>query len=229
MERGWRTAVARLLIIEDDDAMRGLLRDRLEDAYQIIDTGDPEQAIALALQEKPDAILLDLMMPKFSGFEVCQTLHSLSFTQQIPIFIVSGEDATKYAAFCRNLGSSGFFEKPVDFVQLKASLAAVLRDKRAERRRELRVRLNVILKLRGKDRHGTSFELFTTSLNVSANGFLCGCAAELEKDATVEVFLCREGEHFAGLARAVRADWRDTPCPHYGFCFVEKPANWVLR
>ena len=49
MQREQVTGVPRILIIDDDETMRGLLRDRLEDAYQIIDTGDPEQAIALAL------------------------------------------------------------------------------------------------------------------------------------------------------------------------------------
>jgi putative two-component system response regulator len=90
----------RILIIDDDESMRTLLRDRLGASYQIIETGDPEQAIALALQHKPDAVLLDLMMPNFSGFEVCQTLNTLSFTQQIPILIMSGQAATKYTVFC---------------------------------------------------------------------------------------------------------------------------------
>jgi DNA-binding response OmpR family regulator len=53
---------------------------RLKNSYKIIDSGSPEEALALALQYKPAAILLDLMMPKYSGFEVCQTLSSLSFT-----------------------------------------------------------------------------------------------------------------------------------------------------
>ena len=219
----------RILIIDDDDNMRGLLRDRLEQAYKIIDTGDPEQAIALALEHKPDAILLDLMMPKFSGFEVCQTLAALSFTQQIPIFIVSGEAAEKYKAFCQNLGAAGYFEKPVDFDQLKAALAASLTDKRAERRTEVRIRLNVSLKLRGKDRHGMPFDLLTTTENVSANGFLCSCTAALERDATLDVFLCREGEHHVGVARAVRAEWRDTAYPRYGFRFMKHPTEWVLQ
>jgi DNA-binding response OmpR family regulator len=219
----------RILIVDDDEAMRGLLRDRLEDTYQIFDTGDPEQAIALALQHKPDAILLDLMMPRFSGFEVCQTLTALSFTQQISIFIVSGEAASKYKAFCQNLGAAGYFEKPVDFNQLRACLAAVLRDKRAERRAEPRVRLNVILKLRGKDKYGIPFELFTTTENVSANGFLCGCTAALEKDGILDIFLCNEGEHYAGTARVVRTESSDTPCPRYGFRFVKKPAEWILQ
>ena len=54
----------KVLIVDDDDAVRGLLCMRLSDTYQIIETGDPEQALALALEHKPDAILLDLLMPE---------------------------------------------------------------------------------------------------------------------------------------------------------------------
>ena len=219
----------RILIIDDDETIRDLLRVRLEDAYEIMDTPDPEEAIALSLQYKPDAILLDLRMPKFSGFEVCQTLTCLSFTKQIPIFIISGEAATKYKAFCQNLGAAGYFEKPIDFDQLRACLAIALQQKRPEHRAEARIRLDLILKLRGTDRDGTPFELVTTTENVSANGFLCGCTAALEKDAIVEVFLCSEGEHHVGAARAVRAEWRETPYPRYGFRFVNKPTEWLLH
>lgn len=219
-----------ILIVDDDSAMRGLLRDRLEDIYRIVDTGDPEQAIALALEHKPDAVLLDLMMPNFSGFEVCQSLSSLSFTQRIPIFIVSGEPATKYKTFCQNLGAVGYFEKPVDFAQLLASLATELQNKREERRIEVRVRLNVFLKLRGKDRHGTAFELLTVTENVSANGFLCRCTVALETDATLDVFVCHKGEHHAGTARVVRSEWPDTLYTRYGFRFMNKKPNvWVLQ
>ena len=85
--------MSRILIIDDDQAVRGLLRQRLEGLYDIADTGKPEDALAMALQFKPDCILLDLMMPKFSGSELCQTLASLSYTRQIPILIVYNASA----------------------------------------------------------------------------------------------------------------------------------------
>jgi DNA-binding response OmpR family regulator len=221
--------VARILIVDDDEGMRDVIRARLEDSYEIIDTGDPDRALAMALEHKPDAILLDLLMPKFSGFEICQTLASLSLTQQIPILIVSVEAAARYKAFCENLSAVGYFDKPIDFEQLRARLTAVLRNKRPERRTEVRVRLSAALKLRGKDKYGTPFELATTTENVSANGFLCACTAALEKDATVEVFLCSAGEPCVGTARAVRADCSSTPYPRYGFRFVAKVGPWILQ
>lgn len=218
----------KLLIVEDDRAMRDLLRGHLEDEYEIIDTGDASEALALALQQKPDCVLLDLVMPKFSGFELCQTLASVSLTQLIPIFIISGEPAEKYKAFCQNLGAVEYFEKPVDFSRLKARLADVLKAKQPERRTEVRIRLRVVLRLEGTDTSGAKFEAVATTEDVSAGGFFCGCPAQLEKDSVVKVFLSQE-ERYIGQARAVRFERRNTASPHYGFRFVEKPSRWILQ
>src|ERR1700682_359573 len=95
----------KILIVDDDRSMRSLLRVRLSDAYQVFDTEDPEQALALALEHKPDAVLLDLMMPKFSGFELCQSLRSLTYTSTIPILVITGETEAKYKDHCANLGA----------------------------------------------------------------------------------------------------------------------------
>jgi DNA-binding response OmpR family regulator len=79
----------KILIVDDDEATLKLMRIRLSEAYEPICTRDPEQALGLALEHKPDAILLDLMMPKFSGFELCQSLRSLSYTYAIPIIVIT--------------------------------------------------------------------------------------------------------------------------------------------
>jgi DNA-binding response OmpR family regulator len=219
-----------ILIVDDDEAMRGLIRERLEDAYKIIDTGNPQDALSLALQSKPDCILLDLMMPEFSGFELCQTLASLSFTRLIPIFVITGEPAARYKDSCMSLGAKEYFEKPLNFGQLRSRLAAVLESKQHERRAEVRVRLRALLKLRGTATSGRKFELLTTTDDVSASGFLCGCHALLERDATVEVWLRSAGvELHVGRARMVRVEWPNTAWQRHGFRFVEKPHDWILR
>lgn len=219
----------RLLIVDDDSAVRKVLRFRLKDSYEIIDTGSPEEALALALQQKPDAILLDLMMPKYSGFEVCQALSSLSFTQMIPIFIVSGESAQQYRDFCKNLGAKGYFQKPVDFEDLEGRLASVIGSKRLDRRSEARVKLRVILKLKGTDAKGEPIDLLTATENVSAHGFLCGCNAAVKKGAVVDVFLMSVGQHVVGKARMIHNEWPETPGQTCGFHFGGDPVEWVLR
>src|SRR6202171_2711218 len=101
-------------MFDDEEATPLLLRINLADRYEIIDTGNPEQALAMAMQDKPNAILLDLRMPKYSGFELCRTLNSLTSTQLIPLIIVSGEPGATTKTLCKELGAKAFFEKPID-------------------------------------------------------------------------------------------------------------------
>jgi DNA-binding response OmpR family regulator len=219
----------KILIVDDDEAMRGLLKMRLSGSYEVVDTGNPEQALGLALEHRPDAILLDLMMPKFSGFELCQSLHSLSYTSLIPIFVITGEAGAKYKDRCQSLGAKGFFQKPVDFKELGARLALELQSKKPERRAHVRVRMKVLVALRGTDVNGRPFDEMTATENVSAGGFLCPCTVALTKDAVVEVFLAGEQERYAGRARVVRRESSGAPWQQYGFQFVERTMEWVLQ
>src|SRR5215467_7842733 len=117
--------MSKLLVVDDDDAMRKVIRVNLADTYEVIDTGEPEHALALALEHKPDAILLDLRMPKYSGYELLQTFASLSGTQSIPVIIVSGEPGGQTKEYCKRLGAAGYFEKPIDFDALRACLSQI--------------------------------------------------------------------------------------------------------
>jgi DNA-binding response OmpR family regulator len=221
--------VPRILIIDDDEAVRGLLRHRLDGLYEIADTGDPAEALAMALQMKPDCILLDLMMPKFSGFELCQTLAALSYTQQIPIFIISGQPAAHHWPSCRKLGAAGYFEKPVNFDELKTRLSEILKGKQKEHRSQVRVRLNVTLKLRGTDPNGEPFEVLTHTDNVSANGFRCMCTVKLQADWVVGVSTVGDREEYVGQARVVWVELENMAWRVAGFRFVDKPRLWVLQ
>ncbi len=218
----------RLLLIDDDESMRKLLRIQLESSYQISDTSDPEEGIVLALQEKPDAILLDLMMPRYSGFEICQTLSSLSFTQKIPIFIVSGESSARYEGFCKNLGAKAFFQKPVDFDHLREELALATEGKGLASRAEPRVRIRAALKLAGLDSAGAPLDLTTVTESVWANGFRCACRTSLTQGSAVDVYLAAIGAQFVGKARVVRVDGAGTAEQSCEFKFTEKPRDWVL-
>jgi CheY-like chemotaxis protein len=222
-------SLPQLLIIDDDESVRKVLRFRLQDSFEIIDSGIPEEALALALHHKPDAILLDLMMPKYSGFEICQTLSALSFTRHIPIFIVSGESGARYKEFCESLGAKAYFQKPVDLDALQKTLKDFLESHRHDRPTEPQVRLRVTLKLRGFDVAGKPFEILTATENVSAGGFLCGCNASIKPGEIVEVFHAKDNQQFIGKARVDRLEWRDTPGQKCGFQFTDKPIEWVLN
>lgn len=219
----------KLLIVDDDESMRSLLRVRLSSTFEVFDTEDPEQALALALEHKPDAVLLDLMMPKFSGFELCQSLRSLTYTSRIPVFIVTGKGGAEARQHCERLGATGYFEKPVNFQELQRRLNDELQTQRPERRAHTRVRMRVTLKLRGTDAVGNRFEELTATENVSAGGFLCSLHTSLAKGAVIEVFLAAGNERFAGRARVVRKDTAMAPLDRYGFQLEEKTGDWVLQ
>jgi CheY-like chemotaxis protein len=223
------TTTPTLLIIDDDESVRRVMSFRLKNSYKIIDSGSPEEALALALQYKPAAILLDLMMPKYSGFEVCQTLSSLSFTAHIPILIVSGESSERYKGLCETIGAKGFFQKPVDINALQKKLANLIVLSRDEAQPKPRVRLRLMLKLRGIDSTETDFEIVIATENVSATGFLCGCTALVGLNTIVEVFLATGSGPFTGKARVMQVDSPGTVGQRCDFEFVGKPIDWVLQ
>lgn len=223
------TALPKLLIIDDDESIRKVMGFRLRDSYSIIDSGSPEEALALALQHKPDAILLDLMMPKYSGFEVCQTLSTLSFTSHIPILVVSGESSARYKDLCESIGARGFFQKPVNIEALQKKLASLVVLSHKETQAKPRVRLRVMLRLRGIDSTDTDFEIVTATENIGATGFLCGCSALLGLNSIVEVFLATDVAPFAGKARVTQVNWPGTVGQRCDFEFLEKPIDWILQ
>ena len=220
----------KILIVDDEDAMRGLIKMRLSGSYEVIDTGNPVRALELALEHKPRAILLDLMMPDCSGFELCQSFHNLSYTSRIPIFVVTGESAEKYRQYMSNLGATDYFEKPIDFAKLKTRLAGELDKRPSERRRHVRVRMRIVLKLKGEDQSGRSFEQLTTTENVSAGGFLCSLQIALSDDRSFQVFLSGSSHDcYVGRVRIVRREAPDTPWQRYAFEFTERSAEWILQ
>ena len=220
----------RLLVVDDDESTRKLIRFRLKSSYEITETDSPEEAVALALQDKPDAVLLDLRMPKYSGVEICQSMSRLSFTHSIPIFIISGEGASQYEEFCKSLGAKGYFQKPIDFDALQARLNDVLGAKLPDRRSEPRVKLKVTVELEGMNSGGQPFRLTTTTDNVSGGGFLSGCSATLSVDTIVTVSIVQNNRaEIVGKARVAHVQWPGTPGQRCGFQFLDKPKNWVLQ
>jgi len=220
----------RILIIDDDESLQKMLRFRLKDSYELLQTGSPEEGLMLALQHKPDAILVDLMMPGHTGFEVCQTLAALSFTELIPVFVISGAPKALYKDFCYTLGARGYFEKPIDFDLLQTQLATALGKGPEDRRIETRIRMRIGVSLRGFDREGRSFEIVTSTEDVSPRGFACGISVPLAQNAVVEVFLwTRTARRFIGQAQLVWLSWPEmAPTPSCGFRFVQEPREWIF-
>ena len=220
--------VATLLVVDDEESIRRLMRLNLGDKYHIIDTGEPETALSLALEYKPDAILLDLRMPKYSGYELAQTFTTFSSTKLIPVLVISGEAGSTTKSFCRDLGVTAYFEKPVDFEALEQMLTQILTNGRKERRGEVRVKLRVPIRIVGEATDGSHFDVLTMTENVSKSGFLCACNVDIHVGASIEVSLPNSPD-IVGIAKVMRSEWQDTNYPRYGCRFTNKAGTWVLQ
>jgi DNA-binding response OmpR family regulator len=119
----------RILVVEDDASIRlGLQRSLGYEGFAVDVAKDGEEAIQLAFDRKPDLILLDLMLPKVNGFEVCKTVRK--YDPAIPIVILSakGDEGDKVLGL--ELGADDYVTKPFSVRELTARIKAALRRKR---------------------------------------------------------------------------------------------------
>jgi CheY-like chemotaxis protein len=221
--------MGKLLVVDDDVALRRLMRLELSDTYEVIDSGEPEQGLAIALESRPDAILLDLRVPKYSGYELLQTFTSFSHTQKIPVIVVSGEAGSQTKEHCKQLGAAGYFEKPIDFDALRVCLPQVAKHRQDPPRSEVRVRLRVQLKPRGLSDQGAQMEELATTENVSMSGVLCACTAAFAVSSHLAVFLTGPDDKYVGKVRVVHSDSQGAKLRRYGCVFTEKTGPWVLQ
>ncbi len=119
---------ARVLIVDDIAANVRLLQAKLEaDYYEVLTASDGRTAIATAIAEQPDIILLDVMMPEIDGYEVCRQLKQHAETRHIPIILITALDGREDRLSGLEAGADDFLTKPVDDVVLMARLQALVR------------------------------------------------------------------------------------------------------
>ncbi|OIP23187.1 response regulator [bacterium CG_4_10_14_0_2_um_filter_33_32] len=102
----------RILIVEDDVALRNVYEMRLKlDGYDVIVAGDGEEGLSIAVKEKPDLVMLDLMMPKISGMDVLDILKSTPETKKISVIILTAltQESVKTKGFV--FGADDFMVK----------------------------------------------------------------------------------------------------------------------
>jgi pilus assembly protein CpaE len=118
----------KILVVDDDiDTLRlvGLMLER--QGYQIIAASTGQQALSLARVEKPDLILLDLMMPDIDGFETLRRLRSLPAGQDLPVVVVTAMPDPDIDQRVARAGGNATLRKPVDFDTLAAAIDGHLR------------------------------------------------------------------------------------------------------
>lgn len=104
--------MSKIMVVEDDASLREIYGIRIAaEGYEIVSAGDGEEALAVAVREKPDLILSDVMMPKISGFDMLDILRSTPETANIKVVMMtalSGDDQRKRG---ENLGADRYLVK----------------------------------------------------------------------------------------------------------------------
>ncbi len=119
---------ARILIIEDDRAIVEMLEYNLQEAgYETVSALNGQDGVALAGREKPDLIIVDIMLPIMDGFEVCRTLKNDSTVAHVPIIILSAKSQETDKIVGLELGADDYVTKPFSPRELIARIRAILR------------------------------------------------------------------------------------------------------
>ena len=122
METG---SVKTILICEDDQSLRQLVRAVLGDGYRFLEAEDGDEAVALALRARPDLIILDLMLPGRSGLDVLNNLRAELSRDETRVIVMSAWGHADEAAL--SAGADRFVPKPFEADELTAIVKDVLR------------------------------------------------------------------------------------------------------
>jgi two-component system KDP operon response regulator KdpE len=115
----------RILAVDDEASIRQLLKASLEDkGYEVFTATDGAEALEKVAVELPDAMILDINMPRMGGFETCRQLREWS---QIPIIMLSARGDEMDKVTCLGLGADDYITKPFGINELEARVKAVLR------------------------------------------------------------------------------------------------------
>lgn len=118
--------MSKVLIVEDNQAMETALRDGFEyEGYEVLVARDGEEGLRLATEGAPDLIILDVMLPKMNGLDVCKQVRSEGNSVPIIILTARGQEIDKVLGL--KLGADDYVTKPFSFMELMARVEAVLR------------------------------------------------------------------------------------------------------
>jgi DNA-binding response OmpR family regulator len=133
----------RVLIVEDEAPMRTALADLLaSEGYRALTAADGERGLERALAEKPDLILLDIMMPKLDGFALCAELRRVAST--VPVLMLTAKGQIEDRVNGLDAGADDYLVKPFSTDELLARVRALLRRMERKSRRPLKLKLGEV-------------------------------------------------------------------------------------
>jgi DNA-binding response OmpR family regulator len=126
----------KIVVAEDDDAIAHMVSASLGDAgYLCLRARDGEEAVQLATRQLPDALILDVMMPKMSGIEVVRRLKADVVASRVPVLMLTSLGGVEDKVSGLEAGADDYLAKPFDIRELRARVRALIRGSRRERDR----------------------------------------------------------------------------------------------
>lgn len=120
--------MAKILIVDDEADVVRLIQFRLEkEGFEVISCGDGQTAIKMAEEEKPDLVILDIMMPLMDGMEVLRQIRSRRLTSRIPVIMLTAKTTSITVDQARQLWVSDYVVKPFDPEKLVVKVKKALR------------------------------------------------------------------------------------------------------
>jgi len=117
----------KVLIVDDDDNIRTLIglalrKNGLDTSF----AANGQEAISISLEQKPDIIVTDLMMPQMDGLQMIEFLKDNPAWKKIPLIVMSAKSDRDYIAYCKSLGISEYFVKPFDIIKFVSYIKSIL-------------------------------------------------------------------------------------------------------
>jgi CheY-like chemotaxis protein len=120
----------RILIADDEDAVRSLVKKLLSKEYTVLEADNGEEAVKVAVNQKPDLILMDILMPKMDGLTACYAIKRNQATKQIPVVMLTAVDYELNRKLSQDvMGAQGYITKPFNTQALMDLIAKFLADK----------------------------------------------------------------------------------------------------
>src|SRR6267142_6236888 len=117
-----------ILVADDEDAMLSLLREALQSVqYDVVVAHNGEEAIEKLRKTPPDLVLLDVQMPKMSGYDVCKKIKSDVFLRHIPVLMLTAQGSIHHKVTGLESGADDYVTKPFDMDELLARIRTLLR------------------------------------------------------------------------------------------------------
>ncbi|MBU4222534.1 MAG: response regulator [Euryarchaeota archaeon] len=121
--------MTKVLVVDDEEVNIKLIEAMLNEEYEIITAQSGNEALNKIIEDKPDIVLLDIMMPQINGYDVCKSIKENDATRFIPVVMctVLSESEAKIKAI--EIGADGYLTKPINRIELLTRIKSLLKKK----------------------------------------------------------------------------------------------------